>query len=209
MDCWSGWIESPDCFDERFDQVQVPLARSPRCRSIAPRYTCVSRSGAAATYQSYQACPPSTSGGGATAFHAPAFRRHSSVVTVWSALSRAPHAYATAAFDGEMLTANRKKLAGAPPNATAVHVVPSSVERNKPSRQAASASFPAGSRETAQQITDRRCVQLVPPSVETYSPAVVAAYRRWLSVGSTTSWKNPLPTNGAVHSDVQLAPPSV
>ena len=66
-----------------------------------------------------------------------------------------------------MLTANRKKLAGAPPKATAVHVVPSLVDRKSPSRQEASASVPPGSTVTPQQITDRRWVQVAPPSVET------------------------------------------
>src|SRR6266508_6176206 len=82
--CWSGWIESPVVpLLVRLVHVHVVPERSPRWTSMAPQYTCVSRSGAIARNQSYQACPVATPGGVPTAAHVPATRRHRYAVGTW------------------------------------------------------------------------------------------------------------------------------
>src|SRR5215217_6507490 len=81
MACWSGWIEDPIApLFVRLRQVHVVPERSPRWTSMAPQYTCVSRSGATARNQSYQAWLILTPGGAATDVHVPAARRRRYVV---------------------------------------------------------------------------------------------------------------------------------
>src|ERR1700752_111122 len=111
-----------------------------------------------------------------------------------------------------MDTATRVKLTGPSGNATLVQVVPPLVERNTPSKQPArisAAGPPAGVIETDHVYPPFRWFQVTPPSVETYTPLVVAAIRWFVFPRSTTISKNPIPTNGVVQSVVQVVPPSV
>src|SRR5262245_8453356 len=124
----------------------------------------------------------------------------------------APHAYATAGFDGAMATDRRLSPPGDPGNATAAQVVPPFVDRKIPSAHAARISAvapPAGAMEIAHVAWLRRRVQVTPPSVEVYSPPSVAASKCDPLAGSTIRSKKPLPTNGAVQSVDHVVPPLV
>src|SRR5215831_14268616 len=126
-------MESPEApLSVRFVQLHVVPERSPRCTSMAPQYIWLSRSGATARNQSYQACPVLAPGGAPMAVHVPLARHHK-----YGVAPLAPHAYATVEFDGAMATANRLNDPGVPGSATAVQVVPPSVDRSTPSLQAA------------------------------------------------------------------------
>src|SRR4249919_701053 len=84
MLCWSGWIDWPaEPLLLSICQVHVVPDRSPRCNSMAPQYTCVSRSGATATYQSYQDWPVDKPGGSPIAVQVPPARRQRYPVGIW------------------------------------------------------------------------------------------------------------------------------
>src|SRR5918997_1460242 len=141
--CWSGWIESPILpLLVRLRHVHVEPERSPRWVSMAPQYTCVSRSGATARNQSYQACPVAPPGGGATAVHVPPARRQRYAVP-----PLAPQAYTTAGLEGAISTASRVNAVGAPGSVTAGQVLPWSVDLRTPSLEAAK-TFPFGATES-------------------------------------------------------------
>src|SRR5215211_1003167 len=139
IECWSGWIEAPIVpLFVRLRHVHVVPERSPRWTSMAPQYTCVSRSGATATNQSYQAWLVLTPGGGATDVHVPLARRHRYAVP-----PLAPQAYETAEFERAIATASRSNVPGVPGSVTAFQFVPPFVERHRPSLEAARISAEA------------------------------------------------------------------
>ena len=95
----------------------------------------------------------------------------------------------TTASKSSKATLTGPTIAGAPVTVTAVQLAPRSVERNRPSEQAASHSAlgpPAGETATDQHRPPRRDVQFSPPSDEDHRPLRVPATTTSPSAGSIT-----------------------
>src|SRR5947207_11642392 len=105
----------------------------------------------------------------------------------------AAQTYTTLPSEGAWHTSIRLRLLGIPGRETRLQDEPPLVERKRPSRQPANTSLvefasplTGGCMDKFQVTCARRCVQTVPPFVDSNSPPVVAAKRWLLFNGSTT-----------------------